>query len=72
MTDQEMEEMFNFIKKAIAEIIKLHPKKDGKLQDGIGSIKCPKCDSTLHYSISSYNGHIWGKCETNNCLGWME
>jgi len=36
------------------------------------SIKCPVCSRVLSYSISSYNGHIWGKCKTPGCLAWME
>lgn len=36
-----------------------------------GIIECPKCGNKLHYTISSYNGHIWGKCETDKCLVWM-
>ena len=36
------------------------------------SIKCPVCNGVLRYTISSYNGHIWGMCKTKNCLRWME
>lgn len=36
-----------------------------------GFIKCPKCGGKLFYTISNYNGHIWGKCQTENCVGWM-
>ena len=36
-----------------------------------GFIECPKCGGKLYYTISSYNGHIWGKCETDKCLAWM-
>jgi len=45
---------------------------DSKGKKGIkGVIKCPACDGVLHYSIAECNGHIWGKCETENCLKWM-
>lgn len=37
-----------------------------------GSIECPRCKGTLGYSVSSYNGHIWGRCSTSGCLAWME
>lgn len=37
-----------------------------------GFIKCPKCGSKLNYSIASINGHLWGECETENCLSWMQ
>lgn len=37
-----------------------------------GYIKCPKCGKKLYYTKSDYNGHIWGKCETDKCLSWMQ
>ena len=37
-----------------------------------GTIKCPACGSKLNYSVSSFNGHLWGTCETAECLRWME
>jgi hypothetical protein len=37
-----------------------------------GTIVCPKCGGELGYSISSYNGHIHGQCNTTRgCLSWM-
>lgn len=36
-----------------------------------GIIECPKCGGKLHYTRAS-NGHVWGKCETENCLSWMQ
>jgi hypothetical protein len=40
---------------------------------GAGSVKCPVCESgTLAYSVASYNGHIWGKCSTEDCVSWMQ
>lgn len=35
-------------------------------------IECPACQGRLHLSISSYNGHVHGKCETDGCVAWME
>jgi hypothetical protein len=35
-------------------------------------IVCPVCSGRLHLSQSSYNGHVHGRCETNDCLNWME
>jgi phage FluMu protein Com len=37
-----------------------------------GKIECPKCKGILSFTISSYNGHIWGKCEMGGCLSWMQ
>lgn len=35
-------------------------------------IECPACKGKLHLSQSSYNGHVHGKCETEDCVSWME
>jgi hypothetical protein len=35
-------------------------------------IACPACKGALHLSISSYNGHVHGRCETPDCVSWME
>lgn len=35
-------------------------------------IECPECKGRLHLSQSAYNGHVWGKCETEGCVQWME
>ena len=35
-----------------------------------GVIKCPKCGNELHF-VKHENRHIWGKCKTPDCLGWM-
>lgn len=37
-----------------------------------GVIECPVCKGRLHLSQAAYNGHVWGKCETNGCVEWME
>lgn len=35
-------------------------------------IKCPKCDGKLRVSHTAYNNHVMGRCETKDCLLWME
>jgi len=35
-------------------------------------VDCPVCAGRLHLSISSYNGHVHGSCETADCVSWME
>lgn len=35
-------------------------------------VECPVCKGKLHLSQSSYNGHVWGKCEIKDCVSWME
>ncbi len=37
-----------------------------------GSIPCPICTKPLHLSQAGENGHVWGKCETEGCVSWME
>lgn len=44
-------------------------KKD---KSGRGVIVCPACAGRLAYSVSSYNGHVHGTCETEGCLQWMQ
>jgi hypothetical protein len=37
-----------------------------------GTIACPMCYSgELHFTKSTYNGHIWGQCKKHGCLSWM-
>lgn len=47
-------------------------KKRHKGQRAKEVIECPKCKGRLHLSIAATNGHVWGKCETEGCLAWME
>lgn len=35
-------------------------------------VECPVCKGRLHLSQSAYNGHVHGKCDTDNCVSWME
>lgn len=51
----------------IAEVKKQHK---GKAWAGL--VKCPVCDGKLHLSHAAINGHVWGRCETEDCLAWME
>lgn len=37
-----------------------------------GQIICPMCSKRLAYSISGYNGHIWAKCETTDCVSFIQ
>jgi hypothetical protein len=36
------------------------------------TVKCPECGGQLHLTIAACNGHVHGKCETPNCIAWME
>ena len=35
-------------------------------------VECPACAGRLHLSIAAYNGHVHGRCETTDCVSWME
>lgn len=39
---------------------------------GHGTTTCPVCNGVLHFSVASVNGHLWGKCETEDCMSWMQ
>ena len=47
-------------------------KKEHKGQTWQGVRTCPVCGGRLHLSHSAYNGHVWGRCGTQDCLSWME
>ena len=51
-----------------------HAKGSGfkKGNGGNGSMICPKCGKQLYYSVSGYNGHVWAKCSTDGCIGFMQ
>lgn len=64
----EMQERIAMYGRARAAIFE---KEEGKELPSRGKIECPKCGHTLNYTIAS-NGHAWGRCETPDCLAWME
>ena len=61
---KEIGTSFKFILKALKLI------KDKT--ENQGQIECPKCSGDLHYTRSSSNGHVWGKCQTEECLSWAQ
>lgn len=68
--DRILAERLNYLLAAMEKI----KEKEGKRRGVQGEIDCPKCGGAdaLHYTISAYNGHCWGKCETDGCLSWMQ
>lgn len=45
----------------------------GKGKGGNGFVPCPVCKTgDLYYTVASYNGHMWGKCATKDCVSWMQ
>lgn len=67
---RETELRFRNMEKAFVIVGKI--KKEHKGKNWAGIEVCPICGGKLHLSHSAFNGHVWGKCETAKCLGWME
>lgn len=69
-TDEQLKEQKDGQEKSfkgMCEAIKLI--KETNKQHGI--IPCPICSKNLAFTVSGYNGHIHGGCETKGCLAWM-
>lgn len=65
---EKHKQMFMATLPLIARIKKEHAGHNWK-----GIEECPVCKGKLHMSCAgSYNGHVWGQCETKGCLSWME
>lgn len=47
-------------------------KQEHKGEDWVGYEVCPVCECAIWMSHAAMNGHVWGKCETEGCLNWME
>jgi hypothetical protein len=47
-------------------------KETHKGKDWTGVVKCPACGGSLHVSHAGLNGHVWGRCEVDGCVSWME
>ena len=47
---------------------------DGGKEGTIGTIDFPACGgkNTLEFRQSGYNGHISAKCQTEDCVHWVE
>ena len=63
--------------KAIERMMLVQPlvsrvKEEHKGESWQGTEVCPVCDGVLRLSHAGINGHVWGQCETENCLKWME
>lgn len=41
------------------------------MKESTGEIDCPVCGNKLSY-VRQHNGHVWGKCKTENCLSWIQ
>lgn len=61
------------MKQMMAVMIGIHPwRKKHKGRSHAEVVECPACKGRLHLSITAYNGHVHGRCETDGCASWME
>ena len=63
---------FAQFEKATPLIAMMKEKYMRKGESGKETVECPVCKGFLTMSISSYNWHVWGHCQTKDCLSWME
>lgn len=47
-------------------------KQEFKGQNFVGTRQCPVCSKTLSIRHAAYNGHVAVRCETEDCLNFME
>jgi len=67
----EIEESNERHRKAAAVVAEFRARHKG--ESAQEAVPCPACGTgQLHLSITAYNGHVWGHCDTKGCLAWME
>jgi hypothetical protein len=47
-------------------------KSENRKKSNSGTETCPACGKDLYWSISGYNGHVHMRCQTANCIAFME
>lgn len=77
VTVQDCEDSDKAVEQATARFVVVGPliakvKHEHKGKNWQGVEKCPVCNGKLHMSHAAYNGHVHGRCETEDCLSWME
>ena len=75
MTDEqeaEITEALTRVSRARAAVVE---NSEGRRNVG-GSMVCPVCKDNGRIGVLAYevhsNGHIWGRCNENGCVCWME
>ncbi len=76
-TDDEVAEYDAEVAKDAARMKVLAPaisriKEENQGKNTKGTMECPICGGDLHWTHAAYNGHVWGRCETKDCVSWME
>ena len=74
-TREEAEEWNRGVKERFAKVAKARAAAvadAGGKREVAGSLPCPACEvGELHYGIAD-NGHVSGRCTTDNCVAWRE
>lgn len=69
----ELDEHDMHMAKMMQALVVVNPiRREHKGKDWRGVIECPVCKGKLHVSHAAYNGHVHAKCETKDCVSWME
>ncbi len=76
-TEEQINDYQEKCRKQLEDMQKVYPligkiKKEFEGKSWRGTKECPVCTGTLHLTHASINGHVWGKCETEGCVSWME
>lgn len=76
-TDEEIKEHEAAIQAVIDRHMKMAPwisdmRKKYRQTGFQGVVDCPLCGKKLHFTVSNYNGHTSGRCETENCVNYIE
>ena len=76
-TEEMIQQRLDEIESSTTRFAKVTPliakiKREHKGESWQGIEACPVCNGKLHLSHAAYNGHVHGRCETNDCLAWME
>lgn len=71
MSDEKESEDWSEAMKAIGKVATAIKEKH-KGEDWHGAVLCPICNGRLTVMHSGTNGHTHGRCETDDCLKWME
>lgn len=67
------EEIANAMQKTMQALAVVAPiRKEHKGKDWNGVLECPNCKGRLHVRHAGCNGHVWAKCETKDCVAWIE
>lgn len=74
---QQDAESAAFVKLATERLMATMPlveriKTENLKRDATGVDTCPICGKELHWSHAGYNGHVMVRCETTDCVRFME